>query len=472
MTAPNSDSPKHRPDGATPEPETDGLNDVLCEMRDSYVCISRALSIGEFSRAMILATAYGAAEARTQLEAEGRAGSSEYDNMFRANLRSIVGNFGVLTSESDTSLVNRAYDGYRLKTQFGSWLAPLQEAEVTMRHANALLRHANKVPESSRDEYGVRVLEFARTATVPQTETYAKKLAADLAAAEFEASCERERAERRIRMQDVDFGMSEVYAYLPTGDAHAMMNLISKQAKILRDEHRLDLKEHKQRVRAAQARGDELSPEDAAFIEDPRTLEQLRADVFVETILSATPQSILESDTAGAARVKANISIVVPVLSLLNPDAATQVATIDGMQPISMAEVRKYAGDVTVFDRILTDPITGHVLAVDTRDAPLSMRKFLRARDQTCRFPGCSRPAHQSELDHTVPWSSGGKTSVDNLKHVCVRHHTQKHQKPWRSWHAGGGVVVWQDPLGDIVTVNPMPLGPTFDPVDDDPPPF
>ena len=28
---------------------------------------------------------------------------------------------------------------------------------------------------------------------------------------------------------------------------------------------------------------------------------------------------------------------------------------------------------------------------------------FVRCRDLTCRFPGCSAPATRSDLDHTVP---------------------------------------------------------------------
>ncbi|MGV0853925.1 HNH endonuclease signature motif containing protein, partial [Mycolicibacterium phlei] len=46
---------------------------------------------------------------------------------------------------------------------------------------------------------------------------------------------------------------------------------------------------------------------------------------------------------------------------------------------------------------------------------------FVRARDLTCRFPGCSVPAHACDLDHAVPWPLG-PTQASNLRCLC-RHH-------------------------------------------------
>jgi hypothetical protein len=94
-------------------------------------------------------------------------------------------------------------------------------------------------------------------------------------------------------------------------------------------------------------------------------------------------------------------------------------------------------------------------------------------------FPGCRRPAHQSELDHTKPWAAGGKTDVENLGHLCPKHHTLKHQRPWECEQLGGGKVGWRTPRGEWVTVEPAPVGPIFKPVEDqgydainDPAPF
>jgi len=472
-------APKHRPDGTTPPPETDGLNDALGAIEEMVLNGAKLEQTGAYLKMMGLAQAYAVAEHRTYTQLQERSSVASPDDLLRLNLRSIVAEFGIHTNESDTALLNRAYDAHRLGTDFTVWLDPLREAAVTMRHARALLRHAGIVPDARLDEYASKVLEFAKGATVAATDAFARKLAAELGAEEFEAAFEHEYQARHVTIEDREFGMSRITADVPTLQAHAVYDLMNKQAKALREDNVNEADEHRRRVRAAQARGEDLSPADAEFVEDPRTVRQLMADLFVETFLTTTPQSMREYEAKGGSRVNATVSIVIPVLNLLNPDAPRDVATINGMTPISMTEAREMAGKAKCFQRILTDPITGHVLTVDSRNATPSMRRFLQARDQVCLFPGCRRPAHQSELDHTKPWSAGGKTDVDNLGHLCPKHHTLKHQRPWECEQLGNGWVRWRTPRGERVTVEPARVGPIFKPVDDqeydainDPAPF
>ncbi|WP_125106506.1 HNH endonuclease signature motif containing protein [Gulosibacter massiliensis] len=472
-------APKHRPDGTTPPPETDGLNDALGAIEEMVLNGAKLEQTGAFLKMMGLAQAYAVAEHRTYTQLQERSSVVSPDDLLRLNLRSIVAEFGIHTNESDTALLNRAYDAHRLGTDFTVWLDPLREAAVTMRHARALLRHAGIVPDERLDEYASKVLEFAKGATVAATDAFARKLAAEFGAEEFEAAFEHEYQARHVTIEDREFGMSRITADVPTLQAHAVYDLMNKQAKALREENVNEADEHRRRVREAQARGEDLSPADAEFVEDPRTVRQLMADLFVETFLTTTPQSMREHEAKGGSRVSATVSIVIPVLNLLNPDAPRDVATINGMTPISMTEAREMAGKAKCFQRILTDPITGHVLTVDSRNATPSMRRFLQARDQVCLFPGCRRPAHQSELDHTKPWAAGGKTDVDNLGHLCPKHHTLKHQRPWECEQLGNGWVRWRTPRGERVTVEPARVGPIFKPVDDqeydavnDPTPF
>ncbi|BBZ41136.1 hypothetical protein MCNS_41990 [Mycobacterium conspicuum] len=48
-----------------------------------------------------------------------------------------------------------------------------------------------------------------------------------------------------------------------------------------------------------------------------------------------------------------------------------------------------------------------------------ALADFVRARDLTCRWPGCDVPATYCELDHTVPFACGGKTHAHNIKCYC-----------------------------------------------------
>ena len=59
------------------------------------------------------------------------------------------------------------------------------------------------------------------------------------------------------------------------------------------------------------------------------------------------------------------------------------------------------------------------------RPGPRLLR-YLEARDRTCVFPGCTRPARRSDKDHRLPWPHGS-TSADNLECLCRHHHRAKH---------------------------------------------
>lgn len=54
------------------------------------------------------------------------------------------------------------------------------------------------------------------------------------------------------------------------------------------------------------------------------------------------------------------------------------------------------------------------------------IRTWVHGRDGTCRWPGCSMPAHYCQLDHRVEYADGGPTSVDNLVCLCQHHHNVK----------------------------------------------
>jgi len=68
-----------------------------------------------------------------------------------------------------------------------------------------------------------------------------------------------------------------------------------------------------------------------------------------------------------------------------------------------------------------------------TRIIPPALRRAVIARDRHCRHPGCRRPAKWCDLDHKVPWSQGGTTTLDNLQLLCRYHHRLKHFRDGRA---------------------------------------
>jgi hypothetical protein len=73
---------------------------------------------------------------------------------------------------------------------------------------------------------------------------------------------------------------------------------------------------------------------------------------------------------------------------------------------------------------------------------------FVRCRDLTCRFPGCTEPATNCDVDHTIPWPYG-PTQAANLKCLCRKHHLLK-----TFWGGEGG---WQDRQEPDGTVSGQP---------------
>ncbi len=80
----------------------------------------------------------------------------------------------------------------------------------------------------------------------------------------------------------------------------------------------------------------------------------------------------------------------------------------------------------TLWFRILTDPLGRILDTTEPRPFPSdALRTSIQARDGTCRFATCSRPAMECDLDHKIP-RPHGPTNGDNLRGLCRRHHNIK----------------------------------------------
>lgn len=67
-----------------------------------------------------------------------------------------------------------------------------------------------------------------------------------------------------------------------------------------------------------------------------------------------------------------------------------------------------------------------------SRTIPPAKRKALYARDRSCRFPGCDRPASWCDGHHIEHWIDGGETELSNLVLLCRHHHRLFHEGGWR----------------------------------------
>ena len=83
--------------------------------------------------------------------------------------------------------------------------------------------------------------------------------------------------------------------------------------------------------------------------------------------------------------------------------------------------------------RLFTVPGTGQLVGADSRARlfPAGMRRFIQARDNTCRTPYCDAPIRH--FDHIIPWNHGGPTSLANGAGLCE---ACNHTKELTGWTA------------------------------------
>ncbi|MFF3027578.1 DUF222 domain-containing protein [Microbacterium sp. NPDC057944] len=184
---------------------------------------------------------------------------------------------------------------------------------------------------------------------------------------------------------------------------------------------------------------------------DERSLDEIRADVLADMLLTATPSTAIGNALDD---VHARIQVTVAATTLAGLD--DRPAQLDGHGALDADIARALAGRNRGWTRLFLDP-SGLVVQTDTYTPTTAMKRFLRARDQHCRFPGCRMPVHRSEIDHNHDHARGGRTAIDNLAHFCRTHHALKHPDVpdphrWTAQQRPDGSVIWFSPLGRAYT--------------------
>ncbi|MCQ1957062.1 HNH endonuclease [Arthrobacter sp. zg-Y826] len=157
---------------------------------------------------------------------------------------------------------------------------------------------------------------------------------------------------------------------------------------------------------------------------------------------------------------RTEIMVLISAETLFGAD--DQPAELHGYGPISAEEARRLARNAVGWTGLAQDPQTGEILGVGRRrKVPAGLRRWLRARDGTCRFPGCRVSTANADIDHTIDWARGGPTDHGNLEHLCRRHHRFKTLGYWKACQPVPGVIEWASPTGRVYRTEPfLELGP------------
>ena len=88
----------------------------------------------------------------------------------------------------------------------------------------------------------------------------------------------------------------------------------------------------------------------------------------------------------------------------------------------------------------------------------VTLQRFIRCRDLTCRFPGCDVPAEACDIDHAVAYPAG-LTHPSNLRCLCRKHHLLRTfwigDGGWIDRQLPDGTIIWTAPSGHTYTTCP-----------------
>lgn len=372
----------------------------------------------------------------------------------------------------------------------------LHHAKIDTAKADILLRSGNPLTVAERDQAITRYLpqapDHTRTWLRDKMSAFAAHLKGATETARHAASG------RAVFLDPADSAMAWISANLPATDAAAVWDAIDTTAHILR-------RTPGATRTLAQARADALVAIATGRVIVPPHPECAPApdlgDTGAKTAAAGTgtgsaavhgagPEvACLPRTTVSAAGctcggctcggtsvrvlpVRPQIRITVPATTLLGTDSAP--GHLDGYGSVPADIVALLAADAT-WQRLVTDPVTGILTDYSTTSYQPGrvLRAAVTARDQTCCFPQCDRPARWADLDHIQPFdhapergaqppTAPGQTRAQNLQPLCRAHHLAKTHHGWDvKRDPDTGVTTWIAPTGHRYARPPTQTGPT-----------
>ena len=149
----------------------------------------------------------------------------------------------------------------------------------------------------------------------------------------------------------------------------------------------------------------------------------------------------------------------------------TNQATIDGLKAGTPKTPASSGTAILSGTEVMPTPLLAELLRNGAKLRPLctpadepetgyrpsaGLARFVRTRDLTCRFPGCTTPAESCDIDHVIPYPLGA-THASNLACLCRKHHLLKTfwTGDWELELRPDVVAVWTSPTGHTYTTNP-----------------
>ncbi|MFY0405875.1 DUF222 domain-containing protein [Solicola sp. PLA-1-18] len=182
-------------------------------------------------------------------------------------------------------------------------------------------------------------------------------------------------------------------------------------------------------------------------------LEQAVEDIATEmadTEDDTRPRQVRRAEALGRLVVHPGLAQTVLYVHL---DHATGTWSADNLGAIDQTEAEHLVGHGNVTIKPVID--LAHEITATGYASPPRLREQLRlAQHDTCAFPYCDRrAAKRADVDHVIPYDSGGATSSENTHLLCRYHHRVKTHGRWKATKTAPGTTRWTSPTGQIFEV-------------------
>jgi hypothetical protein len=309
---------------------------------DDVIAARRDVAAAQARETEVLARAIGLVEARA---ADRRRGGVAIGNDLP--LREVSAELGAAMRVGDRTVQRRIDEAHTLVTRFSATLDAWRDGRIDRAHVATILDEGVVIAdEDRRARYESMVLEAAAVESAGRTREIARVVAARVDA---EASTVRRTealTRRGVRVMDLPDGMARLQADLAAPLAYAIIDRATGFAR---------------HVLAAE--GALLPDESSDPAAEPRTLDQIRADVVADLLLTATPNAHHDAEGAPLAHIRGEIHVTIPVATAAGVD--DDPALLVGYGPIDAELARRLMAASPAWNRVLVDLPTGLPVAVD-----------------------------------------------------------------------------------------------------------
>ena len=304
--------------------------------------------------------------------------------------------------------------------------AMLESGAIDLRRAKLIDRATTHLSDAGAQDVVEAIAEVAPDLTTGQLHERIRKLCITVNPDDAKERYDRSVAERRVIMEPTDDGTANLAGLdLPPDKAAAISRFIHNSAKTLH------------------------------ITGETRTMDQLRADVYLDLLMGSgrglAPSDGRRSNALGSVEIVCDIETLAGL--------ADRPGAVAGYGPV-IADIARRVADQS-HDREWRYTCTNDVgtpihTGTTSRRPTVSQKRRVETRHRTCVFPGCRMPAGTCDIDHTTAVIDGGKTCDCNLAPLCRRDHRIKHSPGWSYTINPDASITWITPNGHTYTVVPQ----------------